>query len=283
MFGVNKNILLAGVIVAALGALFVFRNQISEFLNFGPAEPPAPTGVEPSALSPEISQPPVLEEPAAAEETGRKSTEKISRSGSPSYTGRPPEEIRPAPEEVKIFSEIQRQQLYAAIRTQADTLRQDQNYFNGWIQIGVLKKTLGDFEGARDAWEYAGIIQPLNSLSFANLGELYWRYLPDYPKAEKNLKTSIKHKPSDAQTYVTLAELYHYSYLAKYELADDALMEGINANPDNGTLMRRLAYLYEQRKEYPKALEWWKKVLDENPDDAEVQKRMEEIQAGIGQ
>lgn len=148
-------------------------------------------------------------------------------------------------------------------------------HFNGWIQLGLLKKTIGDFEGARDAWEYAGVIEPLNSLSFANLGELYWRYLHDYLRSEANLKISIKHKSDDLQTYVTLAELYHYSLKEKYDLASQVLLDGLKSNPGDETLTRRLAALYEQRKEYTKSLEWWNKVLEMAPGDAAVLEKIE--------
>lgn len=258
MISLNRNILFVVVTaVIVLGAGIGFRGQISEFLNFGPDLPPAPK------ISEEVSISTAKQEAPAV-------VEKKEKPAVSSYSGRDPGEIRPVPEEVKLFTEEQKQQIYARIYEHASAVKVDPGYFFGWIQIGILKKTIGDFIGARDAWEYAGIIQPKNSLSFANLGELYWRYLLDYPQAEKNLKISIEHKPDDTQTRVTLAELYHYSMKEKYELADDALLDGLKANPNNGTLMRRLAYLYEQRKEYGLALEWWEKVLAGSPEDQEV-------------
>jgi tetratricopeptide (TPR) repeat protein len=245
-----------------------FRSQISEFLTFGPDIPPAPE------ISAEI---PVEVEKSEALVT----TSKPTKSAVSSYIGRDPGEIRPVPEEVKVFTEEQKKRIYETLQSHALAVKGDPNYFNGWIQIGLLKKTIGDFEGARDAWEYAGVIQPGNSLSFANLGELYWRYLHLYSKSEENLKISIKHKPDDTQTYVTLAELYHYSMKEKYDLADDVLLDGLKANPNNGTLMRRLAYLYEQRKEYTLALEWWEKVLADNPEDQEVANTINKLKAKI--
>ena len=56
-----------------------------------------------------------------------------------------------------------------------------------WIAVGVIKKFFNDFAGARDAWEYAGVLYPANALSFANLGNLYGFYL------HNNIKAFINH------------------------------------------------------------------------------------------
>ena len=283
-----------GIGISALCiAAVVFRGTISDLLTFDSSEPSAP--FVPSNLTEGGEETPVARgkaenQPADAEEpTSVKKTEALQSGNSASprlavYTGRDPAEIRPVPEEVKLFSEAQKKELYAALAMQARAVAQSPSYFNGWIQIGILKKTIGDFEGARDAWEYAGAIEPANSLSFANLGELYWRYLHEYGAAEKNLKTAIAHKPDDLQTYVTLAELYHYSLTEKADLAPQALLDGIAANPGRSeTLLRRLAYLYEQRGEYVHALEWWEKTGVLHPDDQDVKTKIEQLRIKIGE
>lgn len=262
----NRKIIIGIAIVVLAGASFLFREKISGLLTFE-QETPTENGNSPVTGTSTTS----VEAP-----TGNKPSE-----SKPPYTGRDPGEFRPVPEEVKLFTEAQREQLRATLQSHANAVKKDSAYFSGWIQVGLLKKTIGDFQGAADAWEYAGVIQPLNSLSFANLGELYWRYIPNFPRSEANLKTSIKHKADDLQTYTTLAELYHYSYKEKYELADDVLLDGLKANPGSDTLMRRLAFLYEQRKEYANALEWWQKVLEKNSGDTEVQASIDKVKAKL--
>ena len=212
-------------------------------------------------------------------------TEPASKKALPLYTGRDPAEFRPVPEEVRVFTEEQIKQLNATIQTHARVVKSDSTYFNGWIQIGILKKMIGDFEGARDAWEYVSLIQPGNSLSYANLGELYWRYLHDYPNSEKNLLISIKNKPDDFQTYVTLSELYYYSYQEKYDLAEKVLLDGITSNLDNFSvkvnLTKALAALYRRRQEFSKAVTELEKVLAMEPENAEVASAIEALQKKI--
>ena len=113
------------------------------------------------------------------------------------------------------------------------------------------------------------------------MGELYWRYLPNFQKSETSFKTSIKHKPNDWQNYISLAELYHYSYKEKYDLAPQALLDGLKAIPEDETITRRLAYLYEQRSEWQKSLEWWEKILVYSPEDTEVQQRIDRVKTKI--
>lgn len=249
----------------------MFRDKISQMLVFQKQHPSpmADTTKINSTTTPTISIP-------------DKPTISVKKPPTvPTYSGRDPTELRPVTEEVKLFTEGQKEELFATLQTHGRAVKADPKYFNGWIQVGILKKTIGDFEGARDAWEYAGVIQPLNSTSFSNLGELFWKYLHDYPKAEKSFRTSLKNKPYDPFTYVSLAELYHYSYQEKSELADDVLLEGIKANPEGSPyemIARRLARLYEERGKKDQALEWWKKVLLISPNDEDLKKEISRLE-----
>lgn len=270
-----KKIVLVVAIILVFAFFFVFRQRISQFLSVKKDET---SGREPPPISSGIVIPP---SPIFPPETSKISPPTAQKSKIPEYTGREPGEVRPVPEEVKLFSDAQRLELYANIRRDAEILRSAPTFFDGWIHLGLLKKVIGDFEGARDAWEFAGVIQSLNSTSFANLGELYWRYLHDYPKSEANFRISIKNKP-DPLVYISLAELYHYSYKEKADLADDVLLEGLGVSPGDENLTKRLAYLYEQRGEIAKALEWWEKVFKFAPDDKEVQKTIETLKIKLG-
>ena len=281
----NRKLITGAILVVLFGVSLTFRDNVSQLFYFG-EKPPNSDMDGGEDLTPENSENSGNEVAVTVENAAgaNVSAQFYTSSGTPlpPYKGRPPGEIRPVPEEVKLFTEEQKKQIFDKISEEAQAVKINPIHFQGWINLGLLKKTIGDFEGTRDVWEYASLIEPLNSLSFSNLGELYWRYLHEYPKSEANLRTSIEHKPDDIQNYVSLAELYHYSYKEKYEMADDVLLEGLKANPGNGTLMRRLAYFYEQRKEWDKALEWWEKVLGSSPDDEEIKKSIEKVKAKMG-
>lgn len=260
----------AGIGIAAfflIAAVFLFRDTISGLFSFGPDFSPVKSGnilFSDQAKNSEKNKPNISSETAL-----------------PKYTGRDPQEVRPHSEEVKLFSEEQKEKLYSDIRMHGSAVKEKPDYLFGWIQVGLLKKIIGDYDGARDAWEYAGKIRPENSVSFANLGELYWRYLPDFTKSEINFKISIKNKPDDPATYMSLSDLYSYSYAGKKDLADDILLEGIVANPDSTDLMKYLANLYEREKEYVLALEWWQKALVKDPTNSEIAATIEALKKKI--
>lgn len=267
--------------VIILGSLF-FRDRISRLLNFGKKDAILDNKLSvplhiPSIEKMEIPPPSSLIQPKP------KTTEGIRKEfvSIPLYTGREAREVKPYPEEVKLFSEEQKRKLYASIENFAQAVKGNPDYLFGWIELGITKKVIGDYEGARDAWEYAGIIRPFNSVSFANLGELYWRYLPDFPRSEKNFKTAIKNKPDDFSVYISLSDLYYYSYKEKKDLAYAVLLDGIAANPDDANFPRALAALYERDGNFVKAIEWWKKVLVKEPNNTAVAAAIETLQKKV--
>ncbi len=267
----NKTIIsiLAVIILLTVGVMY--RSGIKTFVTGGNKEISPSLLVSPSASTsasgiPSISSTaaPVSSKPAV-------------------YNGRPADEVRPVESEVKLFSESQKQTIYNSIQNYGKAVKENPDFFQGWLELGILKKNIGDFEGARDAWEYASVIRPANSVSFGNLGELYWRYLHQYLQAEMNWKMSIKNDPSNSGMYISLSGIYFYSMKEKNEFADDILMEGIEKNPQNRDLLKALARLYEQRNEYAKAIEWWQKALDKDPGDTSIAVSIEALKKKSGQ
>lgn len=263
LLSVSKKTAVLVLAVFLIGIGILFRDRVSRLLSFDFREV-APVGDD------------VIDRISTGTERA------VETPQGPRYSGRDPAEVRPRASEIEGLTESQKEALYSQLRAAARTVADNPDYFSGWIELGLLKKVIGDYEGARDAWEYAGAIRPENSLSFANLGELYGKYILDYPKAEANFRKSIQNKPNDTGTYMSLSDLYSYSYAQKKDLADDVLLEGLAANPGDTDLMRWLAALYEREKNYASALEWWKKVLEKNPSDALVKQEISDLEAKLG-
>lgn len=122
------------------------------------------------------------------------------------------------------------------------TLKKDPKRIDAWIDLGVERKQLGDYEGARDAWEYAKALGPnTNIVPWNNLGDLYHFYLKDYVKSEENWKKVIALKPDYIQGYRGLFELYTYSYKEKASQIPVFLKAGIAKNPTSTDLKQMLA------------------------------------------
>lgn len=114
-------------------------------------------------------------------------------------------------------------------------LRGDSGALSSWIELGLLWKSIGDYEGARQAWEYASVIRPKNFLSFRNLGVLYGYYLNEPAKAEKNFLQAIENDPNMTEGYQLLADFY-VEVLQNRDKALAFLRQSVTKNPTNTEL-----------------------------------------------
>ncbi|KKW29922.1 MAG: hypothetical protein A3K06_00930 [Candidatus Doudnabacteria bacterium RIFCSPHIGHO2_01_52_17] len=148
-------------------------------------------------------------------------------------------------------------------------------------ELGMLKKVLGDLDGARVAWEYAGIIRPGNSLTFANLAAMYHYDLRQLDRAEENYLITIQNDPDDISTIRNFFELYVYDFKDGAR-AEGLIMDAIAKNqespilPDLYTL---LGSFYLDTGRINLAIEYYQKHLDLNPDNEAVKKEIERLRA----
>lgn len=112
--------------------------------------------------------------------------------------------------------------------------------FNEWIQLGNLRKAIGDYFGAVEYWNYASLLQPTYHVPLNNLGNLYQYTLNDMTKAEEYFKKMIEVSPKSEDSYKNLFELYTISYKEKENLAIGILEEGIKNVTHNGNLKMML-------------------------------------------
>ncbi len=157
----------------------------------------------------------------------------------------------------------------AVINANFDTLQ-------GINDVAILKQYLGDYEGAIDAWEYANIIRPQNSLSFSNLAALYHFELQEYDKAEKNYLISIANDPDDIPTIRNLFELYFYA-LKDNGKAEALLLDSIKNNPEAADLYSLTGSFYQQIGNKEKAIEYYQKHLELNPTNEAVRRELEKL------
>ena len=144
--------------------------------------------------------------------------------------------------EIKIINEMSdeaKKIVTAKIQDLSSQLKKDSDNLENWLVLGVYRKTIGDYEGAKEVWEYANAIRPKNSISFNNLGELYAYYLKDNVKAEENYAKAIENDPSAIYIYRNLFDFYRY--VAKDPVKARALLEkGIVANPSTSSDLKNL-------------------------------------------
>lgn len=125
------------------------------------------------------------------------------------------------------------------IRSLSEELKRNPDQLDQWLDLGIQRKTAGDYEGARDAWDYATAIRPSGSVAFQNLGDLYGYYLRDNMKAEQNFLKAIQNSPSDIYLYFKLNDFYR-DVLKDVAKARSLVEQGFKANPSSAELQSLL-------------------------------------------
>lgn len=102
---------------------------------------------------------------------------------------------------------VERQKKYLA--EAALLLKEKPDHFDTWIAVGIHKKFFNNFQGARDAWEYAKLLKSEVVLPYLNLGNLYAYHIRDLVKAESNFFAASQRDPNNVfGSYYSLADFY---------------------------------------------------------------------------
>lgn len=149
-------------------------------------------------------------------------------------------------------------------------------------EIATIKKQLGDFEGAVLAWEYLGEIRPKSSLSFFHLGLLYHYELPDKTKAETKYLTALANDPKDIEIIRNLFEFY-FRVLGDKAKAEALLSKSLEENPKSAELYVIGGNFYAHLGQKEKALDFYNKHLELNPNNGAVEKEVERLASELAQ
>ncbi|MBU2472442.1 tetratricopeptide repeat protein [Patescibacteria group bacterium] len=117
------------------------------------------------------------------------------------------------------------------LNEQYQDLRNDQYVYLSWINIGILKKRLGDNSGAEKAWLKAIDYNPDQTLAYGNLADLYLFNLGEYEKAEEYYLKALEMNPVHQGYYVGLVSLYRYNMTEKANLIEGIMINGAEINP----------------------------------------------------
>ncbi|MBI3632826.1 MAG: hypothetical protein HY226_00885 [Candidatus Vogelbacteria bacterium] len=124
-------------------------------------------------------------------------------------------------------------------------LKSNPDQFVSWLDLGILRKTVGDYNEAKNIWEYTASVWPDSLVSYHNLGDLYANYFKDNGKAEKNMKKVTQLDPHYIADYLSLNDLYRKMYGETGDKTGAVLLEGIKNNPDSVDLLMAIALHYK--------------------------------------
>lgn len=139
----------------------------------------------------------------------------------------------------------------------------DKNNLSLWVELGSYRKAIGDYEGARQAWEYVVAVSPTYIVPLINLGDLYQFYFKDNLKAEEYMKKVIALDKASVEGYFRLYNLYALSYKEKIAEAPKVLLQGLAVNPKSVDLMILLAEHYRSLNDRANATIYYDKAIAE--------------------
>lgn len=123
------------------------------------------------------------------------------------------------PEEARV---LMRQKIEASIAA----LEKNPRIFEEWMQLAILRKTVDDYEGAREIWEFLKTTNPQQAGPYANLAALYTYELKNPALAEQNFIEAIRKGPKELSVYRNAYDFYRY--VQKDDLkAKQILQDGI--------------------------------------------------------
>lgn len=160
-----------------------------------------------------------------------------------------------------------------------EVLIKDHDNFWALLEIGIVKKYLGDFQGTEAAWLKVNELSPKNSTSFSNLADLYANFIKDYEKAIPMYQIAIANslgEPKNIMFYRNFYEFYRY-YLKNDQKAEDILLEGLANNSKSSELLAVLASFYRDNGDKQKALEYFKQALEFDPKNEAIQNEIKKL------
>ena len=154
------------------------------------------------------------------------------------------------------------------LNKQYQKLKEGDHIYIRWINIGILKKRLGDYAGTEEAWLEAIDYNPDQSLAFGNLADLYLFDLGQDEKAEEYYLKVLQMRTDNYNYYLGLAALYRYNMTEKAYLIEELMLGGAEKVPAEAEnyYMYLANYFDQEGNDKEKAKSYTQKTLELNPD-----------------
>ena len=148
--------------------------------------------------------------------------------------------------------------------------------FQCWMNWGVELYHSGDPSGAVDKIQKSITINPEFSLAYMNMGVTY-DALGNFQKAVELYQQAITYDPRTPLVYYNLGSDYFYHGL--YNLAEAAFIKGIAIHPRDALLHWALGFYYQDRHQYPQAIDQYKLAVSFDPTDTRAKDYLQQAEA----
>ncbi len=147
-------------------------------------------------------------------------------------------------------------------------LQEGDHIYIRWVNVGILRKRFGDYEGAEKAWLRAIDYAPEQTLALGNLADMYLFDMGEYEKAEEYYLKLLSMRTDNYNYYLGLASLYRFNMTEKAHLIEGIMAEAAEKNPaEAGAYYLYLAgYFAREGNDIDKAKYYSQKTLELNPE-----------------
>ncbi len=166
------------------------------------------------------------------------------------------------------------QQAREKIEEAIKLIKDNFDYDTSWLELAGYRKLIGDYEGTIQALNFLLVIRPQNYVALHNLGDIYASYLHEYQKAEVNFLASIKSEPQNINAYIELARIYQYNNPSRKNAIEPILLQGIQANLKNTTLLVALGQYYKENGRKADAITYFEQALQLQPSNSALQQEI---------
>lgn len=157
------------------------------------------------------------------------------------------------------------------------SLQESPDDYSNWLYLGILKKGVGDYEGARDCYLYVIQIKPEISNSYANLADLYANFLNEPQKGLAMMQKALELDPNDVNFYLALAEIYRYRLPGQESMYETVMLDAIQGFPNNPNLIAPLALYYRQTNQIQKAITQYENLVKLSPENQMAKEDLVEL------
>lgn len=150
---------------------------------------------------------------------------------------------------------------------------------NALMGVGMIKYTVKDYDGARDAWLYVSLVRPQNSPSFYNLGNLYADVYKNCGEAEKYFKIAMANDPNEIGYLRNIFDFYH-TKCPNQQLAEETLKKALSIKPDNADFLVLSAEFYRDQGQREEAIKYYEQAIKLSPQNQALKDEYNRFKSG---
>ncbi len=170
--------------------------------------------------------------------------------------------LKDFPQALKYNSRQEAQRIITRLNKEYYYAQKSKNPYPHLIEVGILKKMLGDYQGAEKAWEKAAQVAQKKRpvLAYGNLADLNANYLHNYQEALSYYQKALKLDKTNYNYWSGLASLYFYHF-KNPKKGTAIILEAVKEDPAHAAYYYSFLVDYYQEHNNPKLAKYYQEKI----------------------